>query len=79
MGYECITAIEVIEHLHPEELKAFPKTVFGKYRPKLVIISTPNSEFNVLFPNLAHGTSEQQFRHWDHKFEWSRHEFETWY
>jgi 2-polyprenyl-3-methyl-5-hydroxy-6-metoxy-1,4-benzoquinol methylase len=38
LGYECITAIEVIEHLHPEELNAFPGTVFGGYRPKIVIV-----------------------------------------
>lgn len=36
-------------------------------------ITTPNSDFNTVF-NLAPG----KFRHWDHKFEWSRREFVDW-
>ncbi len=62
-----------IEHLTPEALSRFPSTVFGYVRPKLVVVTTPNSEFNVLFPNF-----EGPFRHWDHKFEWTRQEFRDW-
>lgn len=36
-------------------------------------MTTPNSDFNVVF-NLPPG----KFRHWDHKFEWTRNEFKTW-
>jgi 2-polyprenyl-3-methyl-5-hydroxy-6-metoxy-1,4-benzoquinol methylase len=78
VDFECITMLEVIEHLHPNELDKFPYTVFGAYQPKLVIISTPNAEFNVNFPNLNYGTAEQIFRHFDHKFEWTRAEFMKW-
>uniref|UniRef100_A0A1I8F735 Small RNA 2'-O-methyltransferase n=1 Tax=Macrostomum lignano TaxID=282301 RepID=A0A1I8F735_9PLAT len=40
---------------------------------RIVIVTTPNADFNVCFgPNFA------GFRHWDHKFEWSRAEFEAW-
>jgi len=36
-------------------------------------MTTPNAEFNVLFPNL------NGFRHPDHKFEWTRQQFGDWY
>ena len=62
-----------IEHLEAPVLSQFPAALFGKLNPRIVILSTPNSDFNVLFPTLT------GFRHWDHKFEWSRREFQTWY
>jgi len=49
-----------------------PEAVFGQLSPKVVIVTTPNVEFNVLFPDL------KGFRHYDHKFEWTRAEFEEW-
>ena len=61
-----------IEHLHPEELTAMPKVLFGEVRPRLIVITTPNEEFNVLFPNFS------GMRHYDHKFEWTRDEFQQW-
>ena len=70
---DAVTAIELIEHLYPETLARFPLVVFGHMRPKLVVITTPNREFNVLFPNF-----EGPFRHWDHKFEFTRKEFRSW-
>lgn len=73
-GVEAVTALELIEHLHPEDIGQFSHTVFGVIEPKLVILSTPNSDFNPLFPNWEEGT----LRHWDHKFEWSREEFREW-
>ncbi|KAB1273716.1 Small RNA 2'-O-methyltransferase [Camelus dromedarius] len=39
--------------------------------PAMIVISTPNSDFNSLFPY-------SDFRDLDHKFEWSRMEFQTW-
>ena len=61
-----------IEHLHKEELAAFPAAMFGVLRPEVIAITTPNADFNVLFPNMV------GFRHPDHKFEWTRMEFESW-
>lgn len=60
-------------------LTGFWKTVLGAYSPRLVIVTTPNAEFNVNFPQLMYGTPDSKFRHWDHKFEWTRKEFEEWY
>ena len=61
-----------IEHLWPDTLAAVPEVVFGYMRPRIVVVTTPNADFNVLFANF------QRFRHWDHKFEWSREEFQSW-
>ncbi|XP_073847800.1 hen1 methyltransferase isoform X1 [Musca autumnalis] len=71
---DVVIALELIEHLHKEELEKFPENVFGFVQPKLAIVSTPNSEFNVLFDGLL----ENGFRHHDHKFEWTRDEFKKW-
>ena len=61
-----------IEHLEPDVLDSVPKVMFGQLSPKVVIVTTPNVEFNVLFPDL------KGFRHYDHKFEWTRAEFQEW-
>jgi 3' terminal RNA ribose 2'-O-methyltransferase Hen1 len=71
---EAATLVEVIEHLDADRLPALAQAVFGYARPKVVVVTTPNAEHNVMFPTLAAGT----FRHPDHRFEWSRAEFRTW-
>ncbi len=73
-GYDAITLIEVIEHIDAERLDALERVVFGVARPSAVIVSTPNFEYNALFEGMAPG----ELRHADHRFEWTRHEFETW-
>ncbi|CAL8126524.1 unnamed protein product [Orchesella dallaii] len=69
----AVVGIEIIEHLHADVLRGFEETVFGIIAPNLVIVTTPNAEFNEVF-NLPPG----KFRHWDHKFEWTRQEFRQW-
>jgi len=66
--------VEVIEHLDAERLPMLEKIVFGAARPATVVVTTPNAEYNALFPNLAAGA----FRHPDHRFEWTRAQFEAW-
>jgi len=73
-GFEAATVIEVIEHLDPVRLAAFERVLFEAARPTFVIITTPNSEFNVKFEGLPPG----QLRHSDHRFEWTRDEFGSW-
>ncbi|KAJ3158644.1 Small RNA 2'-O-methyltransferase [Geranomyces michiganensis] len=77
-GFDAIASIEVVEHLPAEVLAAFPRVTLGEYRPKIMVVTTPNADFNVNFTDLQHGTPEKPFRHWDHKFEWTRSEFEAW-
>ncbi|XP_047582452.1 small RNA 2'-O-methyltransferase isoform X3 [Lutra lutra] len=70
-GFDLITCIELIEHLDSEDLAKFPEVVFGYFSPGMVVISTPNSEFNPLFPAST-------FRDPDHRFEWNRKQFQMW-
>ncbi|XP_058442307.1 small RNA 2'-O-methyltransferase isoform X2 [Marmota monax] len=71
LGFDLITCIELIEHLDSDDLARFPEVVFGYLSPAMIVISTPNSEFNPLFPTVT-------LRDADHKFEWNRMEFQTW-
>ncbi|WP_020536402.1 3' terminal RNA ribose 2'-O-methyltransferase Hen1 [Lewinella cohaerens] len=73
-GYDAALLVEVIEHLDPERLPALEEVVFGAAQPGIVVITTPNVEYNTLFPKLAAGT----FRHADHRFEWDRKTFRSW-
>jgi len=73
-GYDAATVVEVVEHLDPPRLAAFERVVFESARPATVIVTTPNSEYNVKFPTLPAG----QFRHKDHRFEWTRQQFHNW-
>ncbi|XP_035188787.1 small RNA 2'-O-methyltransferase isoform X2 [Oxyura jamaicensis] len=72
LGFDLVTCIELIEHLEESELEKFPEVVFGFMAPTMVVISTPNSEFNPLLPGVT------VFRHQDHKFEWDRTQFQSW-
>ena len=54
--------MEVIEHVDEARL------------PALVIVTTPNAEYNVRFETLP----PDMFRHPDHRFEWTRDQFAAW-
>jgi 3' terminal RNA ribose 2'-O-methyltransferase Hen1 len=72
--YEAATAVEVIEHLDPPRLAAFERVILGEAGPRLLIVTTPNVEYNVRFESLPAG----RMRHRDHRFEWTREEFRAW-
>jgi 3' terminal RNA ribose 2'-O-methyltransferase Hen1 len=73
-GYDAAAVVEVIEHLDAPRLAAFERVVFEFARPATVVVTTPNAEYNVNWETLLAG----QFRHKDHRFEWTRSEFEQW-
>lgn len=73
-GFDAAAVVEVIEHLDPPRLAAFERILFGHARPTTVALTTPNADYNVRWPTLRAG----HFRHRDHRFEWSRAEFQTW-
>jgi 3' terminal RNA ribose 2'-O-methyltransferase Hen1 len=73
-GYDAAVVVEVVEHLDPPRLAAFERVLFEQAKPRLVVLTTPNSEYNVRFETLPAG----QFRHKDHRFEWTRAQFEQW-
>ncbi|CAL9530630.1 Ubiquinone biosynthesis O-methyltransferase, mitochondrial [Nocardiopsis dassonvillei] len=73
-GHDAVVLMEVVEHIEPERLPALEETVFAAARPRVVVVTTPNAEYNVHFEGLAEGA----FRHPDHRFEWTRAEFTLW-
>ncbi|MEU3981155.1 3' terminal RNA ribose 2'-O-methyltransferase Hen1 [Streptomyces sp. NPDC026672] len=73
-GYDAAVLSEVVEHLDPPRLPALEYAVFGSARPRTVIVTTPNVEYNVRWESLPAG----HVRHGDHRFEWTRREFADW-
>ncbi|WP_430383144.1 3' terminal RNA ribose 2'-O-methyltransferase Hen1 [Streptomyces sp. P10-4] len=73
-GYDAAVLSEVIEHLDLPRLPALEYAVFGHARPRTVVVTTPNVEYNVRWEALPAG----HVRHGDHRFEWTREEFRGW-
>lgn len=73
-GFDAAAVVEVVEHLDPPRLSAFERVLFEFAKPQTVVLTTPNREFNVMWETLPGG----QFRHADHRFEWTRQEFQDW-
>jgi 3' terminal RNA ribose 2'-O-methyltransferase Hen1 len=71
-GLDAAVLMEVIEHVDADRLPALERAVFGFAAPSAVVVTTPNSEYNVLYPDL------KGMRHPDHRFEWTRAEFGVW-
>jgi 3' terminal RNA ribose 2'-O-methyltransferase Hen1 len=73
-GFDAAAVVEVVEHLDPSRLASFERVIFEHARPTTVVVTTPNREYNVRFPSLPAG----RMRHRDHRFEWTRTEFQEW-
>lgn len=73
-GFDAAAVVEVIEHLDAARLATFERVLFEFARPRHVVLTTPNAEYNSVFATLPAG----EFRHGDHRFEWTRAEFEQW-
>ena len=72
--YDVALLTEVIEHLDPDRLRSLVRVVFEFARPRRVALTTPNTAYNSVWPSLPAG----KFRHPDHRFEWTRKEFQAW-
>ena len=64
----------MIEHVDAERLDALECVVFARACPRVVVVTTPNRDFNAAFEGMADGA----LRHPDHRFEWTRDEFRAW-
>jgi 3' terminal RNA ribose 2'-O-methyltransferase Hen1 len=73
-GFDAAAVVEVIEHLDETRLLAFERVLFEFAAPKTVVLTTPNREYNSVWETLPAG----KMRHKDHRFEWTRAEFEEW-
>ncbi|KAL0290316.1 UNVERIFIED_CONTAM: Small RNA 2'-O-methyltransferase [Sesamum calycinum] len=88
-GFDIGTCLEVIEHMEEEDACLFGDVVLSSFSPRILIVSTPNYEYNVILQGSApHGQEEDpdernqpqncKFRNHDHKFEWTRAQFNEW-
>lgn len=73
-GFDVATVVEVVEHLDAERLDVFAEVVFGHIAAPTVVLTTPNREYNQNFEQL----DGRGLRHEDHRFEWTRSQFEAW-
>ncbi|MDP1531441.1 MAG: methyltransferase domain-containing protein [Rhodoferax sp.] len=72
-GFDAAVMLETIEHITPGHLPRVERAVFAGMRPQLVLVTTPNQEYNVL-----HGMAAGRKRHVGHHFEWTRAQFQHW-
>jgi 3' terminal RNA ribose 2'-O-methyltransferase Hen1 len=73
-GFDAAALVEVIEHIDLDRLDSVERVVFAFAKPRMVVVTTPNAEFNAKFEGMKPG----EFRHVDHRFEWTRVEFAAW-
>ena len=74
VDYDAAAVVEVIEHLDESRLASFEQVVFARARPGAVLVTTPNADYNQRYEQLSAG----EFRHADHRFEWTRAQFAEW-
>ncbi|KAL2930494.1 Small RNA 2'-O-methyltransferase, partial [Bienertia sinuspersici] len=88
-GFDIGTCLEVIEHMEEDQACLFGDIALGLFRPRVLIVSTPNYEYNVILQrsNLTSQEKDKnekakpplcKFRNHDHKFEWTREQFNHW-
>lgn len=73
LGFDAAALVETLEHIDPGRLSRVERTVFSDMHPDLVLVTTPNQEYNVL-----HGMAPGRMRHPGHRFEWNRSRFRQW-
>lgn len=72
-GFDVAVLVEVIEHIDPTRLSVLETALFATLRPRAVILTTPNADFNGLL-----GVPRRRLRHPEHRFEWGRARFRSW-
>jgi hypothetical protein len=72
-GFDAAVMVETLEHLPPERLGTVEGAVFRVMAPRLVVVTTPNADFNECL-----GVPSHRRRHPDHRFEWGRVRFARW-
>ncbi|KAL3344934.1 hypothetical protein AABB24_024071 [Solanum stoloniferum] len=88
-GYDIATCLEVIEHMEEHDACSFGDIVLSSFCPQILIVSTPNYEYNVILqkstpqyqdddPDEKIQQQSCKFRNHDHKFEWTRQQFCQW-
>ena len=70
---DAAVLLETIEHIDPGRLSRVERAVFRQLHLEIVVVTTPNKEYNPL-----HGLSAGERRHPGHRFEWTRAQFRAW-
>ncbi len=52
-GFDAAAVVEVIEHLDPPRLSALERVLFEFARPQVVVLTTPNREYNVMWETTS--------------------------
>lgn len=73
IGFDAAVMLETIEHIDPGHLPRVERAVFAGMHPGMVLVTTPNQEYNLL-----HGMVAGRKRHPGHRFEWTRAQFQHW-
>ena len=74
-GFDAAAVVEVVEHLDPPRLSAFERVLFEFARPRTVVLTTPEPGVQ---RDVGDARRPGSFRHPDHRFEWTRREFQDW-
>jgi hypothetical protein len=61
-NFEAFIMTEVIEHLYEKQLNKFPEILFGNYRPRIIVITTPNYDFNKFFNKAKQACADEASR-----------------
>ncbi|XXG74659.1 hypothetical protein AAC387_Pa07g3324 [Persea americana] len=88
-GFDIGTCLEVIEHMQEDQACMFGDIALGVFCPRILIVSTPNYEYNPILqrnsplnkdedPEEKSQPQSFKFRNHDHKFEWTREQFNSW-
>lgn len=72
-GFDAALMVETIEHIDPGRLSLVERAVFATIAAPLLVVTTPNADFNALL-----GVPPHRRRHPDHRFEWGRGRFARW-
>ncbi|KAG0485331.1 hypothetical protein HPP92_009410 [Vanilla planifolia] len=85
--FDIATCLEVIEHMEEDQACLFGDIVLSLFCPIVLIVSTPNYEYNPILQRSSVLPSREysedkaasvRFRNHDHKFEWTREQFQLW-
>ena len=69
-GVDGAALVEVVEHLDPTPLRNLGPCLLGGLQPKLLVVTTPNREYNAVLHQLGNALLPNKLRNTDHRFEW---------
>lgn len=59
-----------MEHLDPTPLSSLGLCLLGGLQPRVLVVTTPNKEYNAVLHQLGNALLPNKLRNTDHRFEW---------